>query len=144
MSDPIPPEDEPWRVWHRAGSEQLATVASGLTSDPLPVLYRADDFANRALAKANPCEKLVTHAMQEAIAQVRQHITGKRDFVLTESVMTHILADIEQIVDEWQFNPGQRSDEEWFIMLRAALAGEDYGAPPFEGYEKDSGDADLR
>lgn len=46
--------------------------------------------------------------------------------VLTESVMTHILADIDQIVTEHDMNPTQKSDEDWWKMLRHSVDGEDY------------------
>ena len=48
------------------------------------------------------------------------------DLVLTESVMTHMLADLDQIVTEMEMNPGQFSRLEWVAKLRRAVDGEDY------------------
>lgn len=71
MTEPQPPEDEPFRVWHRAASEQLLAAAQGQGDDPLAALWRAKDFADRALVKATPMEALVTNSLLEAIARVR-------------------------------------------------------------------------
>lgn len=70
MGEPTPPDDEPWQIWHRAASEQAATVASGLTSDPLPTLARARDFAVRALRQANPLEEIFTKSLIDGIDRV--------------------------------------------------------------------------
>lgn len=49
-----------------------------------------------------------------------------KQLVLTESVMIHMLADIDQIVTEWEQYSAQKTTEEWFAMLRRAVDGEDY------------------
>ena len=49
-----------------------------------------------------------------------------KSLVLDESVMTHMLADLDQIVTEMQMNPTDRPFEDWLVMLRAAVDGEDY------------------
>jgi len=40
--------------------------------------------------------------------------------------MTHMLADIDQIVTEMELDPDARSLWDWTDMLRAAVDGEDY------------------
>lgn len=74
--EPVPPEDEPWQIWHRAASEQAASVASKLTSDPLPVLARARDFANRALKNANPLEEIFTQSLIKGIEDIERKLKG--------------------------------------------------------------------
>jgi hypothetical protein len=69
---PAPPEDEGWAVWHRAASEQAATAASGLTADPSATLWRAADFAKRALAHATPLQAIFTRSLLDGVANVRE------------------------------------------------------------------------
>lgn len=136
---PTPPADESWGVWHRAASEQVASALDAVDDDvdeACAALRQGRDFANRAMRNATPLEKLFTVALVDGINNVEAKVSGKeRRFVLTESVMTHMLADLDQIITEMQMNPGQRPLQEWLIMLRSAVEGEDYGAPPFEGVE---------
>lgn len=47
-----------------------------------------------------------------------------KTLVLTESVMTHMLADLDQIITEMETDFRQRSI--WVSMLRHAVDGEDY------------------
>lgn len=69
--DPTPPQDEPWGIWHRAASEQVASVLDrSYHGDPFPVLERGRDFANRALRKANPLERAFTESLLEGISKV--------------------------------------------------------------------------
>lgn len=46
--------------------------------------------------------------------------------ILTEPVMIHMLADIDQIVTEHELDPAQRSDKDWWAMLRWTVDGNDY------------------
>jgi hypothetical protein len=46
--------------------------------------------------------------------------------ILNESVMTHMLADIDQIVTEHEIDPTQFTDGQWWLKLRRAVEGEDY------------------
>jgi hypothetical protein len=46
--------------------------------------------------------------------------------VLTEGVMVHMLADIDQIITEYELDSGQRTPDEWMAMLRHAVEGSDY------------------
>jgi hypothetical protein len=50
----------------------------------------------------------------------------EKRLILTESVMTHMLADLDQIVTEHAMDPAQKTDEQWWAMLRHAVDGEDY------------------
>jgi hypothetical protein len=50
----------------------------------------------------------------------------RKQLVLTESVMTHMLTDIDQIVTEMEIGFSQRHSSDWIAMLRAAVDGEDY------------------
>lgn len=51
---------------------------------------------------------------------------GEKRLVLSESVMVHMLADIDQIVTEHSIDSTQFSDDEWWAKLRSAVDGEDY------------------
>lgn len=50
----------------------------------------------------------------------------ERQLVPTESVMTHILADIDQIITEHSLEPTQFTNEQWWAKLRHAVEGKDY------------------
>jgi hypothetical protein len=69
---PEPPPDEPWRIWHRAASEQVVAAISSPTEDPQEVLARARDFAARALAQAAPLERLFTESLIAGIDEVER------------------------------------------------------------------------
>jgi len=45
---------------------------------------------------------------------------------LNESVMAHMLADLDQIITEMEMNPERFSRLEWVAKLRRAVDGEDY------------------
>jgi hypothetical protein len=77
--------------------------------------------------------KIPCHCQDPAEPGVRHRVDGPcqtldrpRQLVLTESVMTHMLADIDQIVTEWEQYSAQFTTEEWFAKLRHAVDGEDY------------------
>jgi hypothetical protein len=55
-----------------------------------------------------------------------QNVDRPQQLVLTESVMTHMLADIDQIVTEMEMNFKSRHHTDWAAMLRHAVDGEDY------------------
>lgn len=50
----------------------------------------------------------------------------QKQLVLTQSVMVHMLADIDQIVTEMQQWPDQKPLHAWVDMLRHAVDGKDY------------------
>lgn len=50
----------------------------------------------------------------------------EKQLILTESVMTHMLADLDQIVTEMGMDYGQFTPEQWIRKLRHAVDGEDY------------------
>lgn len=55
-------------------------------------------------------------------------MSSERRLTLTESVMTHMLADIDQIVTEHSIDPTMFTDEDWWAKLRRAVDGEDYAS----------------
>lgn len=50
----------------------------------------------------------------------------QKTLILTESVMGHMLADIDQILVEMESAYGSHTLLEWMAMLRHAVNGEDY------------------
>lgn len=53
-------------------------------------------------------------------------IMPEKRLILTESVMTHMLADIDQIVTMHAIDPTMFSDEDWWAKLRRSVNGDDY------------------
>lgn len=50
----------------------------------------------------------------------------RKRLILTESVMTHMLTDLAEIIGEMEVNPEPRSLDDWICFLRNAVDGKDY------------------
>lgn len=79
----------------------------------------------RGLGAALPATREIISSLDTLCATTESPYAGKT-LVLTESVMTHMLADLDQIVTEMHMDFGQRSLADWLSMLRHAVDGEDY------------------
>lgn len=49
--------------------------------------------------------------------------------ILTGTIMTHMLADLDQLITEHELDPTQFTDEQWWARLRHAVDGTDYARP---------------
>lgn len=78
-----------------------------------------------SLGAALPNTPEVVEAFKTLMTTPEYPSPGTR-LILTESVMTHMLADLDQIITEMTINFGQRPLPDWLAMLRDAVDGEDY------------------
>jgi hypothetical protein len=56
----------------------------------------------------------------------RLRAASRKRLALTESVMMHMLADLDQIVTEMEMDINQRPIADWLAMLRYTVEGQDY------------------
>lgn len=78
----------------------------------------------RALGAALPNTPEVVDSLNALVP--REGPEPGKTLVLNESVMTHMLADLDQIVTEMEIDFRQRSIFEWVSTLRHAVDGRDY------------------
>lgn len=73
-----------------------------------------------------PAERCPDYGSNCSITGWLETVYEPRRLILTESVMTHMLVDLDQIVTEHEMDPTQFTDEQWWQKLRHCAEGEDY------------------
>lgn len=69
---PTPPADEPYRVWHRAASEQVTSATEPDAENPAYALSRAEEFGLRALRMASTdAQRALTMSLLDGVERVR-------------------------------------------------------------------------